>query len=343
MRTTARCLDRPPAGWRELIAADPGATAAHRPALWAALAAVRPGASARCLAVEAGGALRGGMPVLIERRAGFHWIRALPFLLPGAPLAVAGAHAEVDAAVAVALRELQRELRAVGGEWALYRPAGPPVAPAALEVPVGETRRVQAATIELADGPEAAWSRVDRETRRDIRHARARLAWAEEPEALEEAYALHVAQARAWSGHPLPPVELSRRLLADGGDGLGPLARLFTLRRGGALLCATLALDHPRETMPWWSGADPAARRMGAFPLLLWGVVEWAARAGRARVNLGGSAGAEPVAVFKDSLGAGVVRYPVRWLGAPDAGAPGRALARLQRRLQAGRPRGEDA
>lgn len=342
MRTSARCLDRPPAGWRELIAADPGATAAHRPALWAALAAVRPGTCARCLAVETDGALLGGMPVLIERRAGFHWLRALPFLLPGTPLAAAGAHAEVDAAVAGALRDLQRGLRAVGGEWALYRPAGPPVATAALEVP-GETRWVQAATVELAGGLEAAWSRVDRETRRDIRHARTRLAWAEEPEALEEAYALHVAQARAWSGHPLPPTELSRRLLADGGDGFGPLARLFTLRRGGALVCATLALDHPRETMPWWSGADPAARRLGAFPLLLWGVVEWAARAGRDRVNLGGSAGAEPVASFKDSLGAGVVRYPVRWLSAPDASAPGRALARLQRRLQAGRPRGEES
>jgi CelD/BcsL family acetyltransferase involved in cellulose biosynthesis len=343
VRTTARCLDRPPPGWRELIAADPGATAAHRPALWAALAAVRPGTSVRCLAVEADGALRGGLPVLVERRGGLHWLRALPFMLPGAPVAAAGAHAEVDAAVAVALRALQRELGAVGGEWVLYRPGGPPVAPDAREVPAGETRWVRAATIELADGPEAAWARVDRETRRDIRHARARLAWAEEPAALEEAYALHMGQARAWRGHPLPPVELSRRLLADGGDGLGPLARLFTLRRGRALVCATLALDHPRETMPWWSGSDPAARRLGAFPFLLWGVVEWAARAGRDRVNLGGSAGAEPVAAFKDSLGAGEVRYPVRWLGAPDAGVVGRVVARLQRRLQAGRPRGEES
>lgn len=338
-----RCLDRPPAGWRELTAADPGATAAHRPGLWAALAAVRPGTHSLCLAVETDGVLHGGMPVLVERRAGFHWLRALPHLLPGTPLAGPGAHAEVDAAAAGALRGLQRELGAVGGEWALYRPAGPPVAPEAAARTAGETRWVEAATIELAAGPEAAWSRVDRETRRDIRHARARLTWAEEPEALEEAYALHVAQARAWRGHRPPPVELSRRLLADGGDGLGPLARLFTLRRGGALVCATLALDHPRETMPWWSGADPAARRLGAFPLLLWGVVEWAARAGRGRVNLGGSAGAEPVALFKDSLGARAVRYPVRWLGAPDAGAAGRVLAGLQRRVWAGRPRGEEA
>jgi CelD/BcsL family acetyltransferase involved in cellulose biosynthesis len=341
--TTVRFLDRPPAGWPGLTTADPGASAAHRPALWAALAAVRPGTRAHCLAVETDGGLRGGMPVLVERRAGFHWLHLLPHLLSGAPLAAAGAHAAVDDACAGALRGLQRELRAVGGEWALYRPAGPPVAPAALAAAAGETRWVAAAAIELADGAEAAWSRVDRETRRDIRQARGRLAWAEEPEALEEAYALHVAQARAWRAHRPPPVELSRRLLADGGDGLGPAARLFTLRRGGALVCATLALDHPRETMPWWSGADPEARRLGAFPWLLWGVVEWAARAGRDRVNLGDSAGAGAVASFKDSLGARLTRYPVRWLGAPDAGPAGRALARLQRRLWAGRPRGEAA
>ena len=212
MGSVARCLDGPPTGWRGLIAADPGATAAHRPALWAALAAVRPGTSVHCLAVETDGVLRGGMPLLVERRAGCHWLHALPFLLSGAPLAVAGAHAEVDAAVALALRGLQRDLGAVGGEWALYRPAGPPGAPATAEVPVGETRWVEAAVIELAGGLEAAWSRLDRETRRDIRQARGRCAWAEEPGALEEAYALHLAQSRAWRGYRPPPLELSRRL-----------------------------------------------------------------------------------------------------------------------------------
>jgi len=339
--TTARCLERPPAGWRELIAADPGATAAHRPALWWALASVQPGTSVRCLTVERDGALCGGMPVLIERRAGCHWLHALPHLLPGTPLAVSGAHAGVDAAVAVRLRALQRELQTVGGEWALYRPVGPAVEAAAVEAPAGETRWMEAAAIELAEGPEAAWARLDRESRRDVRQARERLIWAEEPEAIEEAYVLHVAQARAWRGHRALPVELSRRLLADGGDGLGPVARLFTVRRNGALVCATLALDHPRETMPWWSGAVAEARRLGAFTLLLWNVVEWAARAGRDRVNLGGSAGAGPVVTFKDSLGARTIRYPVRWLGAPEAGPGGRMMAALQRRLRAGRARVE--
>jgi len=324
-----------------LLAADPGATPAHRPALWAALAAVLPGLEVRFLAVAAGGALVGGMPVLLERRAGFHWLHALPFMLPGAPLARPGAHAAVDAAAAVSFRALQRDLGVVGGEWSLYRPGGPLPAADVLEAVAGETRWFEAAAVDLGTGPDAAWSRVDRKTRQDVRRARARLACAEEPGALDEAYALHVAQSRAWRAHRPLPLELSRRLLGDGGDGLGPVARLFTVRQGGALLCATLALDHPREVMPWWSGADPGARRLHAFPLLLWSVVEWAHRAGRARVNLGASAGSGPVASFKDSLGGRPERYPVRWLDASAASAPGRALAALQGRVRAGRPRGE--
>jgi CelD/BcsL family acetyltransferase involved in cellulose biosynthesis len=339
----ARCLDGPPAGWADLLAGDPGATAAHRPALWAALAAVLPGVSVRCLEVAEGGELAGGMPVLVERRAGFHWLHALPFLLPGAPLARAGRHAGVDVAAAAGLRALQLETRAVGGEWVLYRPTGAGVAPEALESPPGRTRWLEAAMVDLADGHEAAWARLDRKTRQGIRQARERLVFAEEPAALDEAYALHVAQSRAWHSHRPLPLELSRRLLEDAGDGLGPLARFFTVRWSGALVCATLALDHPRETMPWWSGADPQARRLHAFPLLLWSVVEWARREGRARVNLGASAGSGPVATFKDSLGARLERYPVRWLDDRAASLPGRALAALQRRVRAGRPQGEEA
>jgi CelD/BcsL family acetyltransferase involved in cellulose biosynthesis len=184
---------------------------------------------------------------------------------------------------------------------------------------------------------------VDRKSRQEIRQAGERLVLAQEPDALEEAYALHLAQSRTWHAHRPLPLELSRRLLADAGDGLGAVARLFTARRGGALVCATLVLDHPREAMPWWSGADPEARRLHAFPCLLWAVVEWAHGAGRARVNLGASGDLDAVSAFKDSLGARMERYPVRWFDSASASAPGRALAALQRRVRAGRPRGEEA
>jgi CelD/BcsL family acetyltransferase involved in cellulose biosynthesis len=336
-----RFLDGPPAGWSDLLVTAPAATPAHRPALWVALAAVLPGLSVRCLAVEADGALVGGMPVLVERRAGFHALHALPFMLSGAPLAHAAAHAVVDAAAGAGLGSLQRESRAIGGEWALYRPGGPPVAPSALGPVTGETRWLEAALVALTDGLEAAWARVDRKSRQEIRQAGGRLVCTQEPDALEEAYALHAAQSRAWRTHRPLPLELSRRLLEDAGDGLGPVARLFTARCRGALVCATLVLDHPREAMPWWSGADPEARRLHALPCLLWAVVEWAHGAGRARVNLGASGDLNSVSAFKDSLGARMERYPVRWLDASAASAPGRALAALQRRVRMGRARRE--
>lgn len=340
MEDTLRFLDGPPVGWSDLLVTAPAATPAHRPALWATLAAVLPGLSLRCLAVEVDGALAGGMPVLIERRAGFHALRALPYMLPGTPLARAGAHAVVDAAAGAGLAALQRESRAMGGEWALYRPGGPPVPQGALESVTGETRWFEAALVPLTDGLAAAWARVDRKSRQEIRQAGERLVCAQEPDALEAAYALHVAQSRAWRTHRPLPLELSRRLLDDAGDGLGPVARLFTARHRGALVCATLVLDHPREAMPWWSGAGPEARRLHASSCLLWSVVEWAHGAGRARVNLGASGNLDSVSAFKDSLGARMERYPVRWLDAAGSSVPGRALAALQRRVRAGRARG---
>jgi len=336
------------------VAADPCATAAHRARLWAVLAQTLPGMEPRFIAVEDEGGFKGGAPVLIERRAGLHWIHSLPFLLPGTPLASNGARREVDAAVAGGLASLQRELHAVGGEWSLYRWGEDPVAPESLEAVSGETRMVETAVVDLAAGLSAAWARMERKTRQAIRAAREHgLAFAEEPEALDEGYALYLRQSRAWRGHRPRPVELSRRLLAlpaaaaaDGAAAPGvadPLGRFFTVRDARGLLSATLALDHPREVMLWWSGTHPDARGRQAFVLLLGSVVEWAAGAGRARVNFGASAGLPSVAAFKRALGAFEVRHPVRWLGARHATPAGRLVAAAQAGVRRRRARGEPA
>ena len=89
-------------------------------------------------------------------------------------------------------------------------------------------------------------------------------------------------------------------------------------------------LFSPREAMAWWSGTHPDARGKEAAVLLLATVVEWAAREGRERVNLGGSAGLPALAQFKRALGATTVRHPVRWLDARHATGVGRWLAAAQ-------------
>jgi GNAT superfamily N-acetyltransferase len=96
--------------------------------------------------------------------------------------------------------------------------------------------------------------------------------------------------------------------------------------------------------MPWWSGTHPDARGREAATLLLGSVVEWAAGAGRARVNLGGSAGLPALAAFKRALGA-PHRGPS---GALARRAPRGARRTLRLRLRrprcgAGRPRGAAA
>ena len=338
----ARWLDRVPDGWGALLAADPSASPAHRPEVWSAFTDALPGLSLRVAVVESQGRLVGGAPVLLERRGGLHWLHALPMLLPGSPLAVPGAHARADAETAAAFAELARDSGAVGGEWSLWRPAGPPVAAEALDLLGGETRVLAAAVVDLTGGIEAAHRRIDRKHRQEMRRAReSGFEFAEDPGALEGCYALHAAQGRQWRGHRALPLELSRRLLAGGGR--EPVARLFTLRRHGELVSGALALDGPAETFVWWSGTHVSGRRAHAFPLLLWSIAGWAAAAGRARVNLGASTGLGPVAAFKQSLGAEEVRYPVRWLDARHAPAHARAVAWLQDRVRRGRPRGESA
>jgi hypothetical protein len=272
------------------------------------------------------------MGVLIERRATLHWIHALPFGLPGAPLARADRFEAVDRAAAEALSGLQRELAAVGGLWTLYRPHGGDFDPAGLDAIAGETRLLDAWVVDLEHGIDAAWRRLDSDARYDLRLARARgLEFREEPDAIVEAYTLHLRQTRAWPGYRPLPLELSRRLLMRSTHRAGAPARLFTVRDPSGLLGAAFFLDHAREILAWWTGSRPAARAHRAMAFLYWSVVQWAHERGRLRLNLGGSLGLTGLEWFKHSLGARRLRYPSRWLDATRATLAGRIAAALQR------------
>jgi hypothetical protein len=335
----AAALDHVPAGWESLLAADPSASPSHRPEVWSAAAAAIPGFEWRLLAFESGGRLVSGVPLVLSRRGPFRWLHALPWVLPAPPLAAPGEHASADLVLAGAFAAYARELGVVGGEWSFYRPEGPAPDEACLARVPGETRWFEAALLRLSDGLDGLRARTSRKQRHALEQAREHgYVFAEEPESLDEAHALHLTQARAWRGHRPLPIELSRQLLAAGGP--EPAARLFTLRSRRGLVSATLALDSPAETFVWWSGTHPEGRRTHAFPLLMWSVAEWAASRGRRRLNLGASDRLPHVEAFKEALGAEAFRYPVRWLDSSAAGWLGRALERLQRRIRRGRPRG---
>src|SRR5262249_36020990 len=157
IRVDTRILDDPPPEWSVLVAEDRNATPAHRPELWTAWCRTMPGMRRCFVSVEAQGGMIGGAGFLLERRAGFHWIRALPLALSGAPLARAGSHAIVEGACAEAMARLLRERRGAGGEWSLYRPAGPGVEVAAIDRLPGETRVVETSIIPLGDDFRSAW------------------------------------------------------------------------------------------------------------------------------------------------------------------------------------------
>ncbi len=340
MAVLTRWLDAPPAGWDALQRDDPNAAPAHRLEVLRAWVELEPNAQVQFVSAERDGVLVGAAPVVLERRLGWVWIRALPYSTSGTALARAGSHADVDRALAEALEAKAREVRAVGGEWVLYRPAGPAVAPDAIERLSGETRVSRSEVIDLGPGAAAAYRRVARHVRESLASSAARgLRFAEEPEAVDETYALYAEQARAWPGHRLKPLALFRRLLVGG----APAGRLFTARDSRGLLSGALVLVGEHEWMVWWSGSHPEARRRQAFAPLLWSIAESAARAGAARLNLGASAGRPAVESFKTALGARAQDVLIRWIGSNYASATGKAVAALQSRLRAGRWRGAKA
>jgi hypothetical protein len=335
--------DGVPPGWSRLVAADPSASPAHREAFRRHLAATLPGHRWGTLAVYREGELVGGAPLAIERRGGLEWLHASPWLLPGTPLAIPGRHGEVDRAVATGLATTAHAIGAAGGEWVLYRPAGPESDPTSLDLVQGETRRMTASVVDLDPGLETAWKRIERHARQELTSARRHgIACAEEPEALETAHALYASQARGWRGHRPLPIELARRLLAPAPDG-GPEARLFTARDDRGILSTALVLTGEHEWFAWWSGSHPDARRRHAFGALLWSVAVAAAGAGARRFNVGASAGRTGVETFKRTLGARSVPVQVRWLDSNTAGPMGRFVATVQARWRRGRARGEES
>lgn len=336
----ARWLERAPDGWDALVAGDPDASPAHARGFVEALAAVRPGCTAAYLVAGADEAPTAGLPAVIERRAGLHWLHLLPSLLPATPLAPPGAHGAADDACACAIAAQARALGAVGGAWVIARHAAPTAAATTLERVPGETRVLPTAVVDLAAGFDAAWRRVDRHARQEMQAARRRgLELGEEPGALEAAHALYATQARSWNAHATLPIELARRLLAAP-TGAAPLARLFTARDARGLLSAVLVLTGRHEWFAWWSGSHPDARRRHAFGALLWHAAERASAAGARRFNAGASAAREGVGSFKRSLGADVRDVQVRWIAPAGGGPVVRLVAALQARARRGRARG---
>lgn len=329
---TAAVLDHVPAGWDALLAADPSATPAHRPLLWEAFAAALPGFAWRVLVHEEAGRLVAGAPVMRTQRGPWRELHALPWMLPAAPIALPGTHARADVALARTFASLAASERVAAGTWALYRPEGPVPEDAAFASWPGGVRTVEAALLPLHAGLDARRALMARKQRQALDQALAQaFVFAEEPDALGEAYALHLAQSRQWAGHRPLPIELSRRLL-QARDASGPVARLYTLRSAAGLVSATLALEGASETFLWWAGTHPRGRRASAFLRLVWEVAERARAQGRRRLNLGASTGLPFVAAFKHSLGAEGFSYPVRTLDARQASVWVRAVSRLRRR-----------
>src|SRR5262249_35315994 len=202
----------------------------------------------------------------------------------------------------------------------------------------GEPGTVTAGRSGLWGGLEPGRGGMDREARRGVRLAGERgVTVTPDAGALEEVYALHHAQARNWPRHRPLPLELSRRLVE------WPMAALLVARDGRGVVAGVLAMAARGEAFVWWSGARPEARPSPASPALPWGAAGGAAARGCRSLNLGSSAGLEPVEVFKRDFGAQPFDYPVRWLAPRRPGPIGRLIVSAQALRRRGRHRGRPA
>jgi hypothetical protein len=100
----ARWLDRAPAGWADLAAADPMAAPSHRPEVAAAFVAALPGFEQRFAAVERDGD-RADRAAHAGRAACRNPLAALAADAPERAPSRAGEHAGVDVAVAGAIAD----------------------------------------------------------------------------------------------------------------------------------------------------------------------------------------------------------------------------------------------
>ena len=295
----------------------PGRDPAHRAEVHEALVAVATSAERRYVVAERDGVAIGGAPAVIERRAGAHWLHALPHLLPAAPISSPGERAD------------RRPPRVRGGSrhfsarparrWGVV--ALPPIG-----CRLGRRAGVRARRDPHGEGgaaslrpDEAIESRLDRDARHSYRRAQASgLAFAEEPEALEEVYALYVAQSRRWRGHRPLALELSRRLIAArGSNGSGPVARLFTARDGRRLLVGILVLEHPRGALLVVERLAPGRARTARVPVADAAASPQTRRAAASRASTSAAAPGFPASRRSGARSARAdVSYPVCWLDA---------------------------
>jgi FemAB-related protein (PEP-CTERM system-associated) len=243
-----------PDAWDEFVRKAPDGTIAHRWA-WLGIVSATYGHQAIPLAAARGGSLAGILPLVLMRSRlfGRHLV-SMPFL-------DMGGLCTSDPAAEAALASAAADLAASGGSQLELRHT--------TDRPIGlvPSRHKVTMLVDLTDGEDMLWKRLDGNRRTEVRKARKAglIASVHGSEALPDFYSILSANLRDL-GSPVHRREFFRQVMAAFGED----ARIVLVRDGSRAVGAALILFHGSWVgMPWMAALRPSFPRAPG-QLLYW-------------------------------------------------------------------------
>jgi FemAB-related protein (PEP-CTERM system-associated) len=278
--------------WDDYCGRHPAATPFHLTA-WSRVAADALDHAPRCLYVERAGAIAGVLPLFLRRSRIFgRTLVSTPAGTVGEPLADDddGALQLVEAAIAIA-----REERVAFYECRGVVPGTAAARPLALD-----EGRYASFVVDLAGGEGAAWSRLRKSLRRDVRRARDAGLTFELGADLRAFYPVYAASVKRLGSPPF-----SRRFFACLRDELGDLVQVGLARlRGGRAVAVDLLVTYRDVRYSLFAGSHAEAWHLHPNQFLLWEEIAEACARGLRAFDLG-----------RSPLGSGALEFKQGWGG----------------------------
>ncbi len=274
--------------WDAFVLAHPHGTFFHRTA-WRDLVVRFFGHRPEYLVAEADAAFRGVLP-LFEVRSPLlgRALISVPYAVYGGALADGG---RGESALVDAARE---RADALDAKYVEFR---------CMHVPEVELARSNLYCTFLRDLPadvDECLAMIPRKSRAATRHARDRygMELEEGPALLDAFYDLFVKNKRSL-GSPV----FSRAYFQDILDRFDRDAMVHGVRHEGRIIAAVISFVFRDTLMPYYSGAEPAAERLGSMNYMYWRLMEEAVKRGLRRYDFGRSRAGTGAAQFKKNMG----------------------------------------
>jgi FemAB-related protein (PEP-CTERM system-associated) len=275
------------AAWDAFVERCPDATFFHR-AGWRRVIADSFGHRTHYLYAEQGGAIRGVLPLVhIKSRLFGNSLVSTAFCVYGGPAALdAAARAALDARAVALLAEL-------GADSLEYRQL-------ARRHPDWPCKDGLYATFRRAidPDPEVNLKAIPRKQRAVVRQSLERHLAVEEEDGIDRFFALYAESVRNL-GTPVFAKRYFRHLKEE----FGKDCEVLIVRHAGAPVCGVVNFYFRDEVLPYYAGATPAVRGLGAYDFMYWHILREAGLKGLKTFDFGRSKQGTGAFAFKKNWG----------------------------------------